>query len=198
MIKKSTLYLIALSCLAVGFVAGVIFSAIQNTPAQVASQPSVNSPAPSLPVNQPGPEVSQAIVALRQQVEENPNDYQAWVHLGNTYYDSGQPHEAITAYEKALVIRDDSANVWTDLGVMYRRHGEPKKAVSCFEEASRCDPQHASALYNKGLVLLADLNDRPGAIAAWKQLVTINPQAATPNGKLISDLLAELQQQDTP
>ena len=197
MIKKTTLYLVALSCLGIGFIAGVIFSAVQNVPTAISAQPQEAATGP-VPTKQPSDEARQVIARLKQQVAQNPQDYESWVHLGNSYYDSGQAHDAIASYEKALALRDDSADVWTDLGVMYRRHGEPQKAVNCFAEANNRNPQHVSSLYNKGLVLLADLHDRPGAIAAWEQLVAINPKAATPNGKLISDLLAELRHNEKP
>ncbi len=187
MIPKTTVYLVALACLGVGFVGGVIFSAVRTAPVAV----KVQATPPSAP-QAPNIEGRQTIAMLQQIVAQDPQNYEAWVRLGNTYFDSQQAHEAIEAYEKALAIQDGSPDVWTDLGVMHRRHKNPQQAVICFDEASRRDPQHVSSLFNKGFVLLADLNDKEGAIKAWEQVVAINPMAATPNGDMIGNLLENL------
>ena len=68
------------------------------------------------------------------------------------------------------------------LGIMYRRSGQPQKAIEAFDRAIATDPKHENSRFNKGIVLMHDLNDREGAIAAWEELVEVNPNALTPNG----------------
>ncbi len=121
-----------------------------------------------------------------------PDDLDAWRQLGNLYFDTDQISKAIQAYEKSLALGPDQEDVWTDLGVMYRRNNQPEKAVQCFDSAFTIKADHQTALYNKGIVLIKDLNDRKGALTAWQKLVQVNPQARTPRGDLVKDLLSKL------
>ena len=50
-------------------------------------------------------------------------------------------------------------------------------------------------MFNKGVVLMHDLNDKPGALASWEALVKVNPNAKAPNGQLVSNLIAGLKKQ---
>ena len=81
----------------------------------------------------------------------------------------------------ALVPNDP--NVLTDLGVMYRRNKQPEKAIEAFDKAISADPSHEKSRFNKGIVLMHDLNDIDGAARAWEGLVEINPNAMAPGGK---------------
>lgn len=130
--------------------------------------------------------------ALEKQAQGDATNPRGWVQLGNAYFDADKPTQAIAAYEKALALDGSSADVWTDLGVMYRRNKEPQKAVECFTRAAVANPGHETARFNKGIVLLHDLNDRAGAIGAWEVLLKINPEAKTPDGRHLHDLLDEV------
>ena len=195
MVSKTTLYLVALSCLGAGFLGGVIFSALRSTEVAVA----VQAPAaqPQSQATSGDKELLQAITMLQQLLDKDPQNYEALVKLGHVYFDSGQHQQAISAYEKALAIDPSSANVWTDLGVMYRREQKPQKAVDCFSEANRRDPNHMASLFNWGLVLLNDLADRQGAIAVWEKALAINPMAAAPNGEMLANIVDSLKAVDT-
>ena len=56
--------------------------------------------APNVPGGGAG--VEQRIAIARQLVAQNPKDVQAWISLGNDYFDSKQPQAAVDAYAKAL------------------------------------------------------------------------------------------------
>jgi cytochrome c-type biogenesis protein CcmH/NrfG len=129
--------------------------------------------------------------ALAAEVERNPDNFQAWEQLGNLYYDGGAPEKAIESYEKALDLEPNHADILTDLGVMYRRNGRPQAAVDSFDRALAVDPSHETARFNKGVVLLYDLNDAPGAIAAWKSLAEINPVFTAPGGQSLDELIRQ-------
>lgn len=129
------------------------------------------------------------ILNIKNQLKENPNDYNNWRMLGDIYFDSNQHEEAIKAYNQSLFLHENDANVWTDLGVMYRRTKQPLEAIKAFDKANEIEPTHQQSLFNKGVVLLYDLNDKKGALNAWEQLIKINPNATAPNGMKISELI---------
>jgi len=136
-----------------------------------------------------GPVHDEMLQALEDDVARNPDNVAAWIQIGNLYFDRGESDKAIGAYEKALELSPDNPNVLTDLGVMYRRSGEPKKAIDAFDRAIAADPKHEVSRFNKGVVMLHDLNDREGALRAWEELLAVNPVAMAPNGQSVDELI---------
>jgi len=51
-----------------------------------------------------------------------------------------------------------------------------------------------TSYFNKGVVLMHDLNDSAGALKAWEGLLKINPMAKAPNGQLVMELVEKLKQ----
>jgi cytochrome c-type biogenesis protein CcmH/NrfG len=144
------------------------------------------------PVQSQGGDMFAQIKIYSDRVALNPQDVNSWITLGNLYFDTSQPAKSIEAYSRALEISPDNPNVLTDMGVMQRALGEFQKAVDTFAKAIAVDPRHETARMNTGIVLLFDLGDKEGAIAAWQDLVRINPQAVNANGTPIADILREM------
>ena len=143
----------------------------------------------------PAPADSDRIAALERKAQANPGNANAWVELGNAYFDSNQYEASISAYRKSLELNPGNPNVWTDMGVMYRRNGKPEEAIKAFDQAIAADPKHEVSRMNKGIVLLHDLNDFNGAIEAWEGLLEVNPVAMAPNGVSIDQMVIQLKKQ---
>jgi cytochrome c-type biogenesis protein CcmH/NrfG len=189
-VKKETMLIVALITLVVGFLGGVFYSAIQSGPAGTIQTASV--PPPQQEQSGLTSEQARDILSLEQEVAVNPKNVNAWIQLGNVYFDTNNYTKSINAYEKALELSPDNANVLTDLGVMYRRSGQPEKAVEAFDRATAIAPGLEQARLNKGIVLLYDLKDKEGAIQAWEGLLKINPNAVAPNGQPLSEVIKNL------
>lgn len=191
LVKKETLFYALLIGFVAGFIAGVIFSVYKLGPADSPSQPAAPpvATAPSQLSNQ----TSEAITNMEAEVTAHPDNVTAWTQLGHLYYDSGQTVQAIQAYTKSLALQPNNADVWTDMGVMYRRNKQPGKALESFDKASSVNPKHEPSRLNKGIVLLYDFNKPKEAIAAWKELLTINPQAKLNNGMPLTKAIDEIQ-----
>jgi tetratricopeptide (TPR) repeat protein len=138
-------------------------------------------------------ETSAKILELEQAVKQDPKNSEAWITLGNLFFDSNQPKNAIESYENALQLKPGKENpsVITDLGVIYWRNGQPEKAVETFEKAIEIDPSFEVALFNKGIVLMHDRDNLEGAIKSWEELVSRNPVALSPNGESVDALGSE-------
>ncbi|MGD9947498.1 MAG: tetratricopeptide repeat protein [Desulfobulbus sp.] len=181
-IKKQTLYLAILASLVVGFVGGVAYS-VYRAPAGTNTQASAQQQ-----------QAAELIASLEQATEQNPKDATVWIQLGHAYFDSGQAKKAIATYTKALELQPGDINVMTDLGVMYHQDNQHQKAIEIFDQVLKIDPEHEQARFNKGVVLLTGLNDRKAAIAEWKILVRQHPMAAAPSGKMVGDLIEQMEQ----
>ena len=189
--KKEIVLLVGLGCLIIGFLSGIVFS-IYKAPASGGAA-KVATGQPQAQAAKLTAEQTQHLLQLELEVQKNPTNAEAWTTLGHLYFDSDQADKAITAYNKSLALAPNNPDVLTDLGVMYRRAGNPQQAVASFDRAIQANAKHETARFNKGIVLLYDLKDQPGAIAAWQGLVSLNPMATTPNGQLISEMLKEMQ-----
>ncbi len=180
-IKSENVIWFVVASLLIGFISGVAFGIYKS--GTIADPHQSTAPAAMDEKRQ------QEIDALKAQTGKNPQDVSAWIALGHQYFDANLPEEAISAYEKALSMDPENANVWTDLGVMYRRSGNLEKALDAFDRAMNIDPTHEISRFNKGIVLFHDLKDEKGALAAWESLLAINPNAKSPSGQTLQEMV---------
>lgn len=123
-------------------------------------------------------------------VAREPANLQAWVQLGNDYFDTGQPQKAITAYGKALELKPDDPNILTDQGVMFKQAGAFDKAIANFERAQQVDPKHLQSLYNMGVVYSEDLRQPDKAIKAWSRYLELD--STSPTAQQIKGMIEQL------
>jgi cytochrome c-type biogenesis protein CcmH/NrfG len=174
-VKKQTMLIGIVIAFTVGFLGGIIYS-VYNTPVTQADR-------------QQTPDNNAAIASLEEEVANHPANNEAWTRLGDAYFDSDQAKKAIDAYRKSLELVPDNQNVLTDLGIMYRRDGQPDKAVATFEKVLQLNPRHEQAMFNRGVVLFYDLKNTRAAIRQWRDLLAVNPNAMTPSGTPLSELV---------
>jgi len=117
------------------------------------------------------------ITQMQQVLARDPKNAEAWIQLGNDFYDTRQPQKAIEAYDRALELRPNNPNVLTDQGVMFRDMGQFEKAIAKFQKANQIDPKHVQSLYNIGVVYLNDLKQPKKAIDAWNKVIQLAPQS---------------------
>lgn len=193
MVKLEAALAIGFIALLLGFFAGTIYSGKQQGDAPQYAQKPVGIPQQQPAVQQgPSPEMLNAVKLLEDRVAANPQDASSLTRLANLYFDTNQLDKAIDAYKKVLEIDPRNANIWTDLGVMYLRNGKPQDAIASFDKAIAIDPRHEQSRFNKGIVLSNELRDYAGAIAAWEELVKINPNATGPGGETVQTMIEHL------
>ena len=118
---------------------------------------------------------SQEILQLQAFLATNPENADARVQLGNTYFDSGQWEKAINEYLKALGKNPKDANVRTDLGICYRELGQYDRALEEFKRAAADDRTHVNSRFNAGVVYHFDKKDYKNAKKAWEEYLRVAP-----------------------
>ncbi len=161
--------IVGLVCLTIGFLGGYFFD---STAPQVTPQAQQQGGAAPSKIDQ-----QKQIADLEQLLSREPDNYRAWVALGNAYYDTDQPMKSAEAYDRALALNDKDPNVIVDQGTMYRRLGWFDKAIANFDRALSIDPNHQQALYNSGVVYRYDLNEFKQAAKKWRKLLELAPNA---------------------
>ncbi len=189
-VTKRTMLFVAFIALVVGFSVGV-FTGIYKVSSYL-SDPTSAQPQQASQGQATSPERADKVLALEKEVSSNPNNLVAWTQLGDLHFYSGQFEKAIKAYQKTLELSRDNPTVWTSLGVAYRRTNQPFKAVKAYNRAIEVDPRHEASRFNKGVVLMHDMNDREDAIRAWEELLKVNPAAMAPDGQPVKELVEEL------
>jgi len=183
--KKETVILYVVIALVVGFVGGATVGILWMTKGTektaMVQKPPMAPPGAPAPAAAPPPrdtiEATSQIQTLKEIVKKDPKNLPAWVELGNLYFDTDQPKEAIEAYSQYLTIKPNNADVRTDMGIMYRKLGQFDKAIQEFKKAAQSDPKHVNSRYNIGLVLLHDKQDIQGAVKAWEEYLKVDPNS---------------------
>ena len=177
---------------AAGMLAGYFFfggDSHQATAPVVAAPTAPIMPAPSLGGGMPGAapgampsgptlpsaEVQARIARIQAAVMADPKNHDAWVALGNEFFDTHQHQQAVDAYAKALALKPDEADVLTDQGVMYRDLGQFDKALANFQRANKVQPAHLPSLINIGIVYANDLQKPADAAKAWNKVIATAP-----------------------
>jgi cytochrome c-type biogenesis protein CcmH/NrfG len=171
MSKETTL--VGVAALIIGFLLGILvggkFMAGSAVPA---NQQAVQQNSAAL--SNPG-QAAARIAELEQLVVKDPKNLQAWITLGNDYFDANQAQKSVQAYEKALEIDPNNANVLTDQGVMFRALGFYDRALTNFEKASKLDPKHLQSLFNSGIVYAVDLKQPARAKTIFEAIIQKAP-----------------------
>jgi cytochrome c-type biogenesis protein CcmH/NrfG len=171
-------YVLAAFCLLLGVALGYLFRGSASPASAQASAPAteqVTAPAQQQPTAEMQAAVAQAAAPLLQAVNQNPNDYDSLVKLGNVYYDGQQFQDAIQYYERAVAIHPENVDVRTDMGTAYWYTGNADKAIAAMETSLKYRPGHPQSLFNLGWVRWQGKSDPQGAVAAWEQLLKANP-----------------------
>ena len=137
------------------------------------------------------PEVLQRIQAYGAALQQNPDDLQANIGLGNLLFDSSQWSKAIDYYTKALERDPKNADVRIDRAIAYHNLGQDPQAVTEMERVTRESPTHKNAWLNLGVVS-AGMGDRETAVRAWERYLTLEPSGERSDG--IREELARLKQ----
>ncbi|NHJ33509.1 MAG: tetratricopeptide repeat protein [Asgard group archaeon] len=114
---------------------------------------------------------------FRKRVEENPDDFDSWIELGNYLLRIRNFVEAEEAIRKAIELDAKSSIGWFQLALALNGKGDLDEAEKAYREVLILIPDSINAWFNLAL-LLVKRNDHLGAKEAYKELLNINPQDA--------------------
>ncbi|MBI3871949.1 MAG: tetratricopeptide repeat protein [candidate division Zixibacteria bacterium] len=120
-------------------------------------------------------DVQKQMAHLQDVLAKDSSNFDAWVALGNLYYDANMADEAVSHYRRALAIHPDDLNVMTDLATMEREAGHPDDAVTILRQVLAADSTRAQTWFNLGVIYSFDLKDQKEAVIAWKRFLALSP-----------------------
>jgi cytochrome c-type biogenesis protein CcmH/NrfG len=129
---------------------------------------------------------------LLDKLKSDPKDVATLNKTALTYKATHQFKEAITYFQRALVIDPKNVAIRTDMASCMYYTGDVDGAIAQLEKSLTYDPKHAGTLMNLGIIKWKGKNDANGAIAAWQSLLKANPNF--PEKERIQSLIAEAKQ----
>ncbi len=118
------------------------------------------------------PSVEEMLVAIKQRLQEKPDDAQGWFLLGRTYMALEQYPQAVEAYETLLKLTGDEPTVMLSLAeaITFSQNGDMQgRPAELIQKVLDKEPESQSALWMAGL-LKTQQGDYPQAIGYWKRL----------------------------
>jgi predicted AlkP superfamily phosphohydrolase/phosphomutase/tetratricopeptide (TPR) repeat protein len=113
-----------------------------------------------------------ALLEAEGAAPQNPGIY---LQLGEAYLRLSQLQNAITAFEKTLVLDEDNARAYLGLSTAYRRTGKNQQTVDCALRAVSLLHRLPMAHFNLG-VALTRFGDTERAALAFETALRFNPQ----------------------
>jgi len=107
-------------------------------------------------------------------LQYNPEAWPGYVNLGNVLEARGQITEAVTQYEKALIIDPRYARGDYNIGCVLMKVDRVSEAIAHYEKALKINPNFPMARYNLGNALVQE-NRFPEAIEQFEQAEKLSP-----------------------
>ena len=188
-------------CLAVGLVLGYLFrgSASHSNPASSATEVPAAASAPAAHPQMPSLDDMKRLAdkkaePLLAKLKTDPNNSDLLNQIGTLYKATHQFKEAAGYFQKAIDANPKNVAARTDLASWLFYHGDADGAINQLQQSLHYDPKDANSLFNLGMIRLQAKNDPSGAVAAWQQLLKLNPKQAADKKASVEKLIAQARQ----
>ncbi len=124
------------------------------------------------------------------EISRNPENFEAYVKIGNVLDDLGRSEEALTSYNRALEINPAYDKAYCNRGIVLKKLNRKEEALSSYDKALEINPGNDSTHYNRSHIL-NDLGRKEEALESYDKAIEINPEdyAAYYNkGNILNDL----------
>jgi tetratricopeptide (TPR) repeat protein len=117
-------------------------------------------------------DTSNAISSFQTCVEQEPENYDAYIQLGLLY---GARHNKLATqyYSSALRLNPASTEALYNRGLFYQDHGDLDKAVADYKMILQIDPAFKDAHYNMGYINLVYLKNYRQAVAEFSDAIRL-------------------------
>jgi cytochrome c-type biogenesis protein CcmH/NrfG len=131
---------------------------------------------------------------LLAKLKADPNNSELLNQIGMLYKATHQFKEATGYFQRAVDANPKNVAARTDLASCLFYQGDADGAINQLQKSLTYDPKDANALFNLGMIRLQGKNDANGAIAAWRQLLKLNPALAGDKRAQVEKLIAQARQ----
>lgn len=116
----------------------------------------------------------QAIKELKQAIEIDKNNFDAYYNLGLVYSDGEKLDDALETFQKAVEIAPRDYKGHLQKGIVYRKMKMFKEAIDSLAVANKLVPHNADIIYQIGIVAEAK-GDLKTAVGIYKDALSYDP-----------------------
>lgn len=116
-----------------------------------------------------------ALTSFQTAIEQDPNNYSAYVQLG-VMYDQLGDSTAVDYYNSALEIHPESMEAWYNKGMFYQNRGRIDEAFECYRTIHQIDSTWTEPYYNEGYLHLLVTEQFDSAIYYFEKSVQYDPE----------------------
>jgi cytochrome c-type biogenesis protein CcmH/NrfG len=196
--KTTQVYTMATACLVVGLALGYLFrgsasvAGPSSQPAQAAA--ATGTPASTTPqmpsLDDMKRMADKKAEPLLGKLKTDPKNPELLNQIGTLYKATHQFKEAAGYFQKAVEADPRNVGARTDLASCLFYEGDADGAIQQLQQSLTYDPKDANSLFNLGMIRLQAKNDPSGAVAAWQQLLKLNPKLADDKKSVVEKLIA--------
>jgi len=135
-------------------------------------------------------QLNEAGVALARAKQLDPRNPGIWFAQGSLALREGKPKDAIDLLEQGLKLNGKNAGAYFDIGNAHIQLAQSAAALVAFKKAATLRPDFWEAINNQGLVLF-DEGKTKEAIARWRQVLNLKPDAAETTLALATGLFSQ-------
>jgi len=149
----------------------IVYWNVRSTSSPTQAAASASIPPASTNVQSQGAMTSEhlTIDALKERVQQAPNDTSLVNHLAQILHDASRYEEAADYYNQYLALAPKNVQGWLDLANVYAALQDWDNALKASQSLLDFVPHHPSAMYNMGAIH-ANLSDLEEATFWWTQV----------------------------
>jgi len=132
------------------------------------------------------------VAPLKEKLKSDPNNTAVLMQVGAIYYTTHQFKEASVYYGSAVQADPKNIAFRVKLATSLYSSGNVDGAMAQLNKALSYDPKDANALFDLGMIKLQGKQDGKGAVAAWQQLLKLNPQLSADRKAQVQKLMADV------
>lgn len=136
------------------------------------------------------------LATLERAARTNPDDARAQYDYGQGLLGAERPVDALRAFDAAARLDPADPAPRAYAGWIVFLAGLTDEALPRLDAAIAADPSYPDARFFRGMVLLQGRNDRPGALAEFREYLGLVP--AGPDRERVQRVVDELQAADAP
>lgn len=123
--------------------------------------------------------LKQAMQYLKKSVEIHPGYSDAWLLLGNGYYEYRKDYDSVLwAYEKILAKNPNYERVWTNLEIVFARLDSTDYKIKVYEKLLQINPNRFEPNYQLGVLWGKHKNNLNAAFPYLKKAAQLKPDNA--------------------
>jgi len=207
--EAKQVYALAVVCLVIGLAVGYLFRGSRSPAPQVNSTRAASAPGGAAPAGMGGAGAMGRPVTLDQmkqmadkqaepllaKLKDDPKNADLLIQIGSIYLSTHQFKEAADYFGRSLAVKPNNIPIRTQMASCLYYSGDVDGALKQLELATAADPKDANSLFNLGYIRWQGKKDSKGALAAWTQLLKMNPQLEPTKKAQVEKLMAEVRGQ---